>query len=191
MNDEEMRRLRALDRPTTEQLREWLKDVPKSKLTPEELKRREAYKKAAHKRFREIEKRRQKKKKKKKKKREREREEEEEEEKKKKKKKKNDDPKSIIFIEYLFPIPPSQSQSQTLIIEAITKPKEDFHDRPSQPYSCLNRPGFRAPVGRRGEHALGSRQFLFQWLNRGFPVGPSPLKVGGDQRLPLASGGDL
>ena len=25
----------------------------------------------------------------------------------------NDDPKSIIFIEYLFPIPPSQSQSQT------------------------------------------------------------------------------
>lgn len=59
MNDEEMRRLRALDRPTTEQLREWLKDVPKSKLTPEELKRREAYKKDAHKRFREIEKRRQ------------------------------------------------------------------------------------------------------------------------------------
>lgn len=59
LNDEEMRRLRALDRPTTEQLREWLKDVPKSKLTPEELKRREAYKKAAHKRFREIEKRRQ------------------------------------------------------------------------------------------------------------------------------------
>ena len=51
MNDEEMRRLRALDRPTTEQLREWLKDVPKSKLTPEELKRREAYKKAAYKRL--------------------------------------------------------------------------------------------------------------------------------------------
>ena len=59
MNDEEMRRLRALDRPTTEQLREWLKDVPKPKLTPEELKRREAYKKASPKRFREIEKRRQ------------------------------------------------------------------------------------------------------------------------------------